>query len=49
LFQLPPIPQSENILRDVGNLLKHKHIVVFLTFATLAGVIDSFIVYFLFW
>ncbi|PNF40182.1 hypothetical protein B7P43_G08260 [Cryptotermes secundus] len=48
-LRLPPIPRSDSILRDVGNLLKHKHIVVFLTFATLSGVIDSFIVYFLFW
>ncbi|PSN39063.1 hypothetical protein C0J52_10097 [Blattella germanica] len=48
-LKLPPIPRSDNILRDVGKLLKHKHIVVFLIFATLAGIIDSFIVYFLFW
>ncbi|KAJ9592244.1 hypothetical protein L9F63_001245 [Diploptera punctata] len=48
-LKLPPIPRSDNILRDVGELLKHKHIVVFLVFATLAGVIDSFIIYFLFW
>ncbi|KAJ4431529.1 hypothetical protein ANN_20127 [Periplaneta americana] len=48
-ISLPPIPRSENILKDVGQLLKHKHIVIFLTFAVLAGVIDSFIVYFLFW
>lgn len=48
-LRLPPIPRSENILKDVGKLLKHKHIIVFLTFATLAGVIDSFIIYFLFW
>jgi len=48
-LRLPRIPRSENILKDVGKLLKHKQIVVFLTFATLAGIIDSFIIYFLFW
>ncbi|XP_063235657.1 major facilitator superfamily domain-containing protein 6 isoform X2 [Bacillus rossius redtenbacheri] len=48
-LQLPPMPQSQSILKDVGKLLKHKHIIVFIAFATLAGINDSFIIYYLFW
>ncbi|XP_044737446.1 major facilitator superfamily domain-containing protein 6 [Chrysoperla carnea] len=48
-LKLPKLPTSDNILKDLGKLLKHKHIVIFLIFATLAGIVDSFIVYFLFW
>lgn len=49
ILQLPKLPKSESIVRDVASLLKHKHIVVFLIYATLAGVCDSFIIYFMFW
>lgn len=40
---------SENILKDVGKVLKNKNIIIFLGFATLAGILDSFIIYFMFW
>lgn len=40
---------SESILKDVTKLLKHKRIIIFLGFTALAGILDSFIIYFLFW
>lgn len=39
----------KNIIKDIGNLLKFLHIRIFVVFATLAGVVDSFIIYFFFW
>ncbi|XP_015598871.1 major facilitator superfamily domain-containing protein 6 [Cephus cinctus] len=48
-LELPTMSGSENILKDVYKLLKMKAIVIFLCFATLAGIFDSFIIYFLFW
>nr|CAD7430208.1 unnamed protein product [Timema monikensis] len=48
-LKLPHIPRSESILKDVGKLLKHRHILIFLVFAILAGINDSFIIYYLFW
>ncbi|XP_052128997.1 major facilitator superfamily domain-containing protein 6 isoform X1 [Frankliniella occidentalis] len=48
-LKLPKLPKSESILGDVASLLKHRHIVVFLIFATFAGICDSFIIYFMFW
>lgn len=46
---LPPLTSSSSIYRDVYGLLKQRSIAVFLIFATLAGVIDSFIIYYMFW
>ncbi|KAK3919490.1 Major facilitator superfamily domain-containing protein 6 [Frankliniella fusca] len=48
-LKLPKLPKSESILADVASLLKHRHIVIFLIFATFAGICDSFIIYFMFW
>ncbi|XP_034235432.1 major facilitator superfamily domain-containing protein 6 [Thrips palmi] len=48
-LKLPKLPKSESIIGDVASLLKHRHIVVFLVFATFAGICDSFIIYFMFW
>ncbi|XP_066991663.2 major facilitator superfamily domain-containing protein 6 [Anabrus simplex] len=48
-LELPVIPRSENIFKDLGKMLRHKHISIFLVFATFAGITDSFIIYFLFW
>lgn len=33
----------------MASLLKHRHIVIFLIFATFAGICDSMIIYFMFW
>ncbi|XP_033342281.1 major facilitator superfamily domain-containing protein 6 isoform X2 [Megalopta genalis] len=48
-LKLPIMSGSGNILKDVFQLLKLKPIIIFLCFATIAGIIDSFIIYFLFW
>ncbi|XP_053977015.1 major facilitator superfamily domain-containing protein 6 [Hylaeus volcanicus] len=48
-LKLPIMVGSTNILKDVSQLLKLKHIIIFLCFATIAGILDSFIIYFLFW
>lgn len=48
-LQLPLISGSTNILKDVFMLLKLKPIAIFLCFAALAGIFDSFMIYFLFW
>lgn len=41
--------EGENVASKVFELLKQKQILVFLCFATLAGIIDSFIIYYMFW
>ncbi|XP_031843125.1 major facilitator superfamily domain-containing protein 6 [Nomia melanderi] len=48
-LKLPVMAGSGNILKDVFQLLKYKPIIIFLCFATIAGILDSFIIYFLFW
>ncbi|EZA54591.1 Major facilitator superfamily domain-containing protein 6-B [Ooceraea biroi] len=48
-FDLPLMSSSRTILKDVYALLKLKPIIIFLCFATLAGIFDSFMIYFLFW
>ena len=40
---------EESITKKVWSLLKQKHIVIFLIFATLAGILDSFIIFYMFW
>ncbi|XP_026827205.1 major facilitator superfamily domain-containing protein 6 isoform X2 [Ooceraea biroi] len=48
-LELPLMSSSRTILKDVYALLKLKPIIIFLCFATLAGIFDSFMIYFLFW
>ncbi|CAD1475640.1 unnamed protein product, partial [Heterotrigona itama] len=48
-LDLPKMTESTNILKDVMKLLKLKPIMIFLFFATIAGILDSFMIYFLFW
>ncbi|XP_030387942.1 major facilitator superfamily domain-containing protein 6 [Scaptodrosophila lebanonensis] len=48
-LKLPKLGSSESILKDVWQLVRQPPIVVFLIFATIAGIIDSFIIYFMFW
>ncbi|XP_017124992.1 major facilitator superfamily domain-containing protein 6 [Drosophila elegans] len=48
-LKLPKLGGSESIWSDVWQLVRQPPIVVFLFFATMAGVIDSFIIYFMFW
>lgn len=48
-LELPIISGTGNIVRDVFQLIRMKPIAIFLCFATIAGIIDSFLIYFLFW
>lgn len=48
-LKLPKLTSSESISKDVGKLLRNKKIAIFLAFATIAGVFDSFIFYYMFW
>lgn len=48
-LKLPKLSSSESITKDVGKLLRHRKIAIFLAFATIAGIFDSFIFYFMFW
>lgn len=48
-LKLPKLSSSESIFKDVWELIKHPAITIFLVFATIAGIIDSFIIYFMFW
>lgn len=48
-LELPLMSGSSSIVKDIWTLLKLKPIVIFLCFATLAGILDSFMIYFLFW
>ncbi|XP_055715743.1 major facilitator superfamily domain-containing protein 6 isoform X2 [Phlebotomus papatasi] len=47
-LKLPKL-SSESILKDVMKVLKRPGVVTFLIFATIAGIIDSFIIYYMFW
>ncbi|XP_051168745.1 major facilitator superfamily domain-containing protein 6-A isoform X2 [Leptopilina boulardi] len=48
-LELPIISGTGSIVRDVFQLIKMKPIAIFLCFATIAGILDSFLIYFLFW
>lgn len=41
--------EGESILTKVMDLLSQKSIAIFLVFAALAGILDSFIIYYMFW
>lgn len=41
--------EGESILGKVVDLVSQKSIAIFLVFATLAGILDSFIIYYMFW
>lgn len=48
-LKLPKFYSSDSIFKDVSRLLRHRKIAIFLVFATIAGVFDSFIFYYMFW
>ncbi|XP_064548988.1 major facilitator superfamily domain-containing protein 6 [Drosophila montana] len=48
-LKMPKLGGSESIWKDVWDLVRQPPIVTFLFFATMAGIIDSFIIYFMFW
>lgn len=48
-LKLPKLSSSESISKDVWKLLSNRKIAIFLMFATIAGIFDSFIFYYMFW
>ena len=48
-LKLPKLSAPESITKDVMKLLRHRKVVTFLAFATITGIFDSFIFYFMFW
>lgn len=48
-LKLPQLSSSESISKDVLKLLNNRKIAIFLMFATIAGIFDSFIFYYMFW
>ncbi|XP_073848980.1 major facilitator superfamily domain-containing protein 6 [Musca autumnalis] len=48
-LKLPKLSSSESITKDVWQCIKQPSVATFLVFATIAGIIDSFIIFFLFW
>lgn len=41
--------EGDQIVSKVTDLLMQRHILIFLIFATIAGIFDSFIIYYMFW
>nr|CAH7741196.1 unnamed protein product [Callosobruchus chinensis] len=39
----------ENIFKEIKHLMNNRHVAIFITFAVFAGIVDSFIIYYLFW
>ncbi|KAG5881531.1 hypothetical protein JTB14_008457 [Gonioctena quinquepunctata] len=48
-LKLPVMEAPENIFKDLRTLMKDRNVVIFITFAVFAGILDSFIIYYLFW
>ncbi|XP_071447805.1 signal recognition particle subunit SRP72 [Hetaerina americana] len=48
-LQLPLMPRSNRILRDVGHLICRTEVATFLVFAAICGILDGFVIYYLFW
>lgn len=48
-LNLPKLTSSESITKDVRKLLRNHKIAIFLVFATIAGMFDAFIFYYMFW
>uniref|UniRef100_A0A1I8NSP7 Major facilitator superfamily (MFS) profile domain-containing protein n=1 Tax=Stomoxys calcitrans TaxID=35570 RepID=A0A1I8NSP7_STOCA len=48
-LKLPKLSSSESITRDVWECISQPSVATFLVFATIAGIIDSFIIFYMFW
>ncbi|KAL7300046.1 hypothetical protein TKK_0007056 [Trichogramma kaykai] len=48
-LHLPIMSSTDSIVKDVWELVKIKPISIFLSFATVVGILDSFVIFFLFW
>ncbi|XP_075165042.1 major facilitator superfamily domain-containing protein 6 [Haematobia irritans] len=48
-LKLPKLSSSESITKDVWECISQPSVATFLVFATIAGIIDSFIIFYMFW
>ncbi|CAH1959220.1 unnamed protein product [Acanthoscelides obtectus] len=48
-LKLPVMKAPENMFKEIKHLMNNRHVVIFITFAVFAGIVDSFIIYYLFW
>jgi hypothetical protein len=48
-LKLPKLSSPESLTKDIIKLVKNPKIALFLTFATIVGIFDSFIFYYMFW
>lgn len=48
-LKLPKFTSTDSIFHDVGQLIRQSHIAIFLVFATISGILEAFIIYYMFW
>ncbi|KAL1505718.1 hypothetical protein ABEB36_005218 [Hypothenemus hampei] len=48
-LKLPIMEAPKNIFKDIKHLINNRHVIIFMIYAILVGVLDGFIIYFLFW
>lgn len=48
-LQIPIIQAPKNILKNLKDLMNNCQTITFIIYATFAGIVDSFVIYFLFW
>ncbi|XP_066259293.1 major facilitator superfamily domain-containing protein 6 isoform X2 [Euwallacea similis] len=48
-LKLPIMEAPKNLLKDITKLMNNRHVIIFVSYAILVGVLDGFIIYFLFW
>lgn len=48
-LKLPKLSSPESLTKDIIKLVRNPRIALFLTFATIVGIFDSFIFYYIFW
>ncbi|KAK5650024.1 hypothetical protein RI129_001053 [Pyrocoelia pectoralis] len=48
-LEIPIIQAPTNILKNLKGLLNSYQTIIFIFYATMAGIVDSFVIYFLFW
>lgn len=48
-LKLPNLSTTDSIFRDVGKLIRRSDIAIFLVFATISGILEAFVIYYMFW
>ncbi|XP_066141129.1 major facilitator superfamily domain-containing protein 6 [Euwallacea fornicatus] len=48
-LKLPIMEAPKNLLKDIRKLMNNRHVITFMSYAILVGVLDGFMIYFLFW